>query len=688
MKNRMFRFTTASLTLAALFFTTFASAREWTRASDGKKLQAAFISFDGEKINLKMANGQTFAIAKDQLTPADVEAAERFSSGIGDNTRTKMMAAEIDKTLATTLAGKGFTGFNPVLPDDLFARRVYLDIIGRIPTREEFLRFTENPRADKREALIDELLMHPGRVSHLFNYFADMYRLNASDFNQGVRMEPYIQWWKEALAENMPYHQMVSQMITAEGNLGQNPASGFLLRDAGMEFDAFSNFAQVMIGIDISCAQCHDHPFDDWQIEDFYEMAAFFNSTQRSLRNYGMMNAGKTSMPNAPDTWVEDAWSYAAAKGINRENPQQSRQFQYYIRFLGMNLTDVDGMEMPVPASIGDEFDKLRGEIFSPRTLTKPEAKKGGKTRREALADWLRSPDNTRFAMTIANRMWDRAFGQALVGPVHDFNDVAVKKMGQPRVLQYVTKVMQDVNYDLREFMRILYNTRAYQSIATAEEPDWSEPYYFQGPVLRRMRAEQAWDSLMVLAYGDEIDKKKGRDGSFLKEVLDVNFHEDSMDNIWAKYEAYNSIRGGRAGSAVISEPGSLNPTFAATDNLRASELEQPASGAHLLDTFGQSDRLITDEHNYDGSVPQVLALMNGPVTSRLTGGASKLVEDLDDLDGDDDKVRGVFHTLLSRFPADDELEAGMGLMKEFGEGGISDLGWALMNGPEFLYIQ
>ncbi|NNE92078.1 MAG: DUF1549 domain-containing protein [Verrucomicrobiales bacterium] len=688
--NRQHVFSTALALIGAFLLSFQADAREWTRASDGKKVVAAFVSYDGETIELKLATGSTIKVPKDQLVKADIEAAERFKV-IGDNMLTKKRAAAIDKALAQNLARNGFTNFNEPLPDDLFARRVYLDIVGRIPTREEFKRFADSARPEKREELIDELLTSEGYASHLFNYFADMYRLHASDFNRGIRMEPYIQWWKDSLAENKSYSKMVTEMITAKGNLGHDPAAGFLLRDAGMEFDAFANFAQVMLAIDISCAQCHDDPFQDWQMEDFYEMAAFFNSTQRTLqRSRSMMNAGSGGMPNAPDGWIEKAWSKATENGIQRDNPNSARQFQYFIEFLGYNLTDVEGREMAVPNSVSDMAAELRGKVFEPKTLTKPNAKKGGKTRREALAEHLVSPDNPRFAMAIANRMWDRAFGRPLVGMADPINidERSLKEMGQPYVLNMVTQMMRDVDYDLREFMRTLYNTRAYQSLATAEEPDWSEAYYFQGPVLRRMRAEQAWDSMMVLAEGSDIDAKKGRDGSFLRELLNVDFQNDSMEDIWAKYEAWNSNRGARMGSAILADAGALSPTYAPNDNLRASELEQPAPAAHMLDTFGQSDRQITDQHNYDGSVPQVLALMNGSVTRSLTGGNSKLVNDLEELDGDDDKVRGVFHTILSRFPTDDELKIGLELMEEYGDAGLSDLGWALINSPEFLYIQ
>src|SRR5690606_24617833 len=130
--------------------------------------------------------------------------------------------------------------------------------------------------------------------------------------------------------------------------VGQNPASGFLLRDTGMEFDAFANFGQVMLGIDISCAQCHDHPFDEWTQGDFYEMAAFFGNTQRSLGYRpagGMMGGGKIEMPDAPAGWRDSFNSWAVSnKGIVLEG-NQDNQFKFFVAALGWNVTDNEALE-------------------------------------------------------------------------------------------------------------------------------------------------------------------------------------------------------------------------------------------------------------------------------------------------------------------------------------------------------
>ncbi len=690
MKSPPSCFPVAALLLAAFLIPTLSEARVWT-STDGKKLEAVFESLEGETIQLKLRNGQSVKFPLSRLVADDHEAAERFAL-VGDDAMTMVSAKKIDFLLARNLAkSTDIRSFNERLPDDLFVRRVYIDIIGRIPTREEFQEYADSAKDDKRAVLIDTLLASSGRASHLFNYFADMYRIRGNGVAREVDYAPYAQWWRDSLEANVSYDEIVTQMITATGNLGHNPATGFLERDEGMEFDAFSNFGQVMMGIDVSCAQCHDHPFEEWTQSDFYQMAAFFGQTQRSAGTYMAADGTRirASIPGAPEGWAKDFEKFASKNGVDMEDRNDRRQFGYYVKALGLNVKDNKKIDIPVPASI----DHVGGSVMSPLTLYGDNAKMGGQSRREGLAEWMTSPTNERFALNIANRMWERAFGQALVRPVIDFPMDWEEHTGQPEVLKFLGQEMIRVNFDLREFMRILYNTQAYQGYSTYDRPvDEGDHYLFQGPVLRRMRAEQAWDSLLTLAYGSKIDNIYGGDGSFMKEVLNVDFENDSMAQIFAKYEAYSKTR--NKGEAMLLETSSLNitkPEIPVVDGikmLRSSRMEQPAPGVNLLADFGQSDRMVTDNHIFDGTVPQVLALMNGPVTTRLTGSTSQVVEDLSELDGLDDKVRGVFFTMLSRYPTSDELKKGVDIMEEYGDDGIRDLAWALLNTPEFLFIQ
>ena len=152
------------------------------------------------------------------------------------------------------------------------------DVIGRIPTGDELKRFHAETREDRRARLIDELLKSPGHESHMFNWLADMLRLK-DDYYRIGKTWTFHTWLKSQLRENRPWDELVHDMLTAEGRLGENGATAYLLRDASMPLDSLSNTLTIFLGANIGCAQCHDHPLAEWTQRDFYEMAAFFGST-------------------------------------------------------------------------------------------------------------------------------------------------------------------------------------------------------------------------------------------------------------------------------------------------------------------------------------------------------------------------------------------------------------------------
>ena len=167
---------------------------------------------------------------------------------------------------------------NPPVSDVQFVRRVYLDLVGRIPTDQELVRFYDDKRKDRRARLIDDLLASPGHESHMFNWLGDMLRVK-DDYYRIGKTWTFHTWLKSQLRENRPWDELVHDMLTAEGRLGENGATAYLLRDASMPLDSLSNTLTTFLGANVACAQCHDHPFAEWTQRDFYEMASFFGST-------------------------------------------------------------------------------------------------------------------------------------------------------------------------------------------------------------------------------------------------------------------------------------------------------------------------------------------------------------------------------------------------------------------------
>ena len=159
----------------------------------------------------------------------------------------------IDRLILRDLKGHDLRPNAPA-SDNQFVRRVYLDVIGRIPTEKELARFHQDTRRDRRARLIDELLASPGHVSHMFNWLGDMLRMKDSYYRIG-KTWTFHTWLKTQLDRNRPWKEMVKEMLTAEGALGENGPTAYLLRDASMPLDSLSNTLTTFLGANVACAQ-------------------------------------------------------------------------------------------------------------------------------------------------------------------------------------------------------------------------------------------------------------------------------------------------------------------------------------------------------------------------------------------------------------------------------------------------
>ena len=161
----------------------------------------------------------------------------------------------------------------PLVAESTLLRRLYLDLIGRIPSIEEAQSYIDSSDPQKRDQLINRLLESEGHVSHEYNHWADLLRIKSRMRN--LPGQPYIEWVRNAFRGNMPYDEFVGQLINSKGYLWDDGATGFYFRDAGMELDHMANTFQVFLGTQVGCAQCHDHPDDSWTQKQYYEQAAY-----------------------------------------------------------------------------------------------------------------------------------------------------------------------------------------------------------------------------------------------------------------------------------------------------------------------------------------------------------------------------------------------------------------------------
>lgn len=705
--------------------------------------------------------------------------------------------------------------------DATFVRRAHLDIIGRIPTADEAGEFIASDDPAKRRQLIDRLLDSPGYVSHQFNFWADILRITTRMSGQSPENGiAYGNWVKSALRDNMPFDRFVSELITAEGMIDENGAVGFYLRDRGMEIDHLATTVQTFLGTQMVCAQCHDHPFDDWTQMDYYELAAF-STPVTVVRNPDSvdeaMQMANRQAREKQKRQRECAVAAAKVKGekAGRMKPDNALRNETRNTMRGLNTLTVNfrnsvvgetGRTLKLPHDY--QYDDAQPEqvVHAGTPFGELPALGEEQSRVAAYADWMTSPENPRFTKTIANRLWKRVLGVGLFEPIDDIKDTTTPT--NPALLAYLEELMIELDYDLKAFYRVLYSTDTYGREAQSFDMLSGEKYYYPGPRLRRMSAEQVWDSMVALMRAD-VDSAKGPGAgkysvgssrlkawqtlekqppaALLKRQAEVvKFTKDSeakMDQFREQVDKVVTAEDGEAalrlGREIMNynveatfeyarltywevsalKSGYFRTPFRRTPSLlyrelvaafpendfpdekgmyagmedkgalamespaakkaeqkklreemgkakyaeyqrergsqqrmknfvRASELPSPAPDGHFLRVFGQSDRALIENANLAASVPQALALMNGPTFNTLMDRYSVLSKQLATADDSDALLEAVYLNMLSREPTDEERALLRDEVAAAGKGAARSLVWTLLNTQQFLFIQ
>lgn len=460
----------------------------------------------------------TIATASQETRPAKLSKHKTSNIEMVRNT-----SSLIDQAVMKDLKDKKIIPY-PLVDDATFLRRTYVKIIGRIPTHQEAKTFLKNKSTNKRATLIDELIYSPGFNSSLFNYWADMLRLRTNQDQHGLGWHV---WLRDAVDNNMPYDKMVYDMLAANGHVSKNPAVAYYLRDRNMLLDNISNTVQVFLGTQIGCAQCHDHPFEDWTQKSYYRLAAFASNvdytpksakdkinevTKYLAQKEGFHQMGnKIEKPKKKKATKEDQQKYNQQKMAQNKfrsfAKKTSRDLNTVFKDFGKNEVALDNNKVLKLPHDYQYNDGKPGEVVKPAVLFGDmPTLKPGQDRLEAFADWVTNPKNPQFTKTIANRLWKRVYGYALAEPIDDWTDST--KVSHPEALAMVEKLLHTSNYNIRETLRVLYHMQLFEREVTTVEIEGGKAYQFQGPILMRLSAEQIHDSLITLENGN-IDNKK-----------------------------------------------------------------------------------------------------------------------------------------------------------------------------------
>jgi len=322
--------------------------------------------------------------------------------------------------------------------DEEFIRRVYLDVIGILPTLEEVTAFAADEDPAKRNKVVDSLLDRPEYSKFWALKWGDLLRLTSGQVtNEGVYK--YYRWVERSFRDNQPYDEFATELLTATGSTFSNPAANFYRTSKDMN-DCVETISQVFLGARLQCAKCHNHPFERWTQDNYYGMAAFFNRIQRS----------NTKRAN-------EMFIYVSQSGEVTQ-PRTKQQMKPWVPGQG-------DIENP------NEFD-----------------------RRLDFAGWLTKPDNPFFARIEVNRIWSHVFGRGIVEPADDFRDT--NPPSNAVLLDQLAKDFVENGYDRKAILATILKSRTYQTSYQPNDFNEDDTKYFSHYQPRLLSAEQLLDAI------------------------------------------------------------------------------------------------------------------------------------------------------------------------------------------------
>ena len=352
----------------------------------------------------------------------------------------------IDDNVWDKLQLLGITASSPAV-DSKIVRRLFIDIIGRLPTPEEAQQYINDTTLDKQAKLVDWLLEQPEYADHWANKWTDLLRPNP--YRVGIKaVLNYDNWIREAFRENRPYDQFVRGLVTAEGSTFRNGAST-LFRDRRSPDEVTTLVSQLFLGIRLDCAKCHHHPFERWSQDDFYSFAAFFARVGR--------------------------------KGTGLSPPISGSE------------------EVIMEAASGSVTHPLTGAVLSPRPLYgtvefSEDELESDYSIRGKLADWMVSNENEYFGKVMANRVWADMMGRGLVEPVDDLR--ATNPATNEPLLAALGKYFAENKYDIKKLIGIIAKSHVYGLSSEPTERNVADTRNYSRHYRVRLRAEVLLDAI------------------------------------------------------------------------------------------------------------------------------------------------------------------------------------------------
>ena len=470
-----------------------------------------------------------------------------------------------------------------VCDDATFLRRVTLDIGGRLPTEEEATAFHASQDAGKRDKVIDDLLRSPDYADFFANKWTALLKNRRDDASDTVSNFAFHAWVRDSFLANKPYDQFVREVLAATGTVIGNPPVAWYKRVKEPK-EQIEDVAQLFLGVRMQCAQCHHHPFERWSQDDYYSLVAFFSQVGR-----------KPSGTRGEDL-IFHKRGIATATNIKSGVPLR-------------------------PAALGDAIPEIAADA-DPRLK---------------LADWMGGKTNPFFAKSLVNRYWKHFFVRGLIEPEDDIRDT--NPPTNPALLEALEKQFIASGFDLKELVRVLTQSRAYQLSEVPNQHNVVDRQNYSRYYPRRLQAEVLLDAIDHLA-GTQTDFANLPPGTRAVALPDNSYNASSQFlRVFGRPEAESVCECERVQSSSLAQSLHL---------LNAAELK-----AKLASPTGRAERLAKEDKPAEA------------------------------------KVRELYLAAFSREPRPQELKTAIDYLNEPGtaaNANYQDLIWALINTKEFLF--
>jgi hypothetical protein len=563
--------------------------------------------YESNQKDIAEVDGQGWVQLRQQ--PGDVAVMVRYDGHVGVFRATIPLGAPmdtlpnpnnfIDEKVFAKLENLGIPP-SGLCDDATFIRRVTLDVAGRLPTEAETHAFLSDTRLNKRDRWIDHLLDGPDYADYFANKYSALLRNRRDNGKEKRGSFAFHSWIRDSFYDNKPYDQFVREILTASGEITQNPPTAWY-REVNQAQEKLEDTAQLFLATRLKCAQCHHHPYERWSQRDYYQFSAFFSRVGRKSGGY-----------------PEEESIYHKSGRASATHPKSKENLSP----AGLGAT---------PVSLEPEED--------PRT---------------ALAEWITQPENPFFARALVNRYWKHFLNRGLVEPEDDMRDT--NPPTNPELLEALAEHFVSSGFDLKDLVRQICRSRTYQASATPNEFNAIDTQHFSRHYPQRLEAEVLLDA---------VDEVTGTGTHFT----------------------------------------GLPPSFRAVQ-LPDNSFNQDY---YFLTVFGrpESASACECERSMDASLAQSLHMLNSKsIQEKIlseSGTAAGFAND--DPGKDNDNIRSLFLSALSREPTDAEMrqakdylhrsprirvdEQGQALPpddKRDRRESFEDLIWMMLNMKEFLF--